>query len=251
MRDVYEWIYSPYGWCSFVSVSNATFDHEQSLEGVYFIKNCPSFSFFLGHPQQQNNLQSTTYCKTPSGDRWIISFGWIWGSHSQPISPVIRPRPDLRYSVLESSFCFVSVPGKLLLWLLCCPSRPNKTLYKYNTGEIPNCIANCRNAFLMIGLRYQIRRHRPNIPLWTLWSLPSPCFLFRFSGQIQYNLKPIRFNDILRRAPCGMDWIGLVNVLLQSFFIIGIGILGLLGSDWSWAGLSVRYSMRLQFCFSL
>lgn len=108
-----------------------------------------------------NILQDTFW--RPLNNFVRMNLGVPFSTYLQrPISPVIRPRPDLRYCVLESSFCFVSVPGKLLLWLLCCPSRPNKTLYK---GEIPNCIANCRNAFLMIGLRYQIRRHRPNIPL--------------------------------------------------------------------------------------
>lgn len=47
-----------------------------------------------------------------------------------------------------------------------------------------------------------------------------------------------------------MDWTGLVNVLLQSFFIIGIGILGLLGSDYielSWAFSKVQYETAILF----
>lgn len=104
VRDVYEWVYSPYGWCSFVSVSNATFDHEQWLEGVYFIKNCPSFSFFLGHPQQQNNLQSTTYCKTPSGDR-PLNNNFIRMNLGVPFSTYLsrhptQARPDLRLYIV-------------------------------------------------------------------------------------------------------------------------------------------------------
>lgn len=91
--------------------------------------------------------------------RWPNSGEWV----QQIASVAMRSR----------EFLWVDFEGLIHIWnmwaifhlsLLPFSSISSGIRWPYHRW-IPNCIANCPNAFLMIGLRYQTRRHRPNIPL--------------------------------------------------------------------------------------
>lgn len=120
------------------------------------------FLFLFTENQHIANIQS-------------VSPPFYWGSLRGSPSPVFNNnKTSFVWKVSAVVLCFLTISQYRHHFL--CPETPASNPIKPHrrlrprpfpsfASEIPNCIANCPNANLMIGLRYQTRRHRPNIPL--------------------------------------------------------------------------------------